>query len=911
MNSHGDPSSARGRAHVPGATDGREPDHAGNGSAASSGWPANVGAYAPRAAVPAGRASVGRASVGRATVGGIGTENNRHAQPTSLGRASVPGVGVASGRATVGRAAVRPVVPGGGFGVAGPGGVGPGGPGRPGGPGGPSGPGGAGGRGRNDPAALKRAKRRRLINWLAGGFAVFSMVAGGAVVGGTYYFENVPTPAQLKLPETTTLYYTDGQTQLAKLAEENRIQVPVGQILPYVKQAVISAEDRNFYQHGGVDYAGIARAAWNNFTGGETQGASTITQQYARHAANLTGVTYARKVREAVIASKLNSQYSKDEILGFYLNTIPFGRGAYGIEAAAKAYFGPNKSVIAKPGTPQAVTPAEAAVLAAVIKQPEPVAGGHPGYDPTRSPQAAALAKDRWNYVLDGMVQKHELDAVVRAKMVYPKVLKEDLSCIQGCGQKTPVGNVINYVKDEMQQMGICDSPQACSQALKTEGYKITTTVDPRIQKAAENATRRVKGSPMYGQPKNLMDALVAIDPSNGRVLAYYGGETGVGTDYAGLNYDGSGGHAPGSSFKIYTLAAALQAGKSVDSHWDATKTVDDNGTPTKRDDFVISNAGRTNLKCDNGGKWCTLEQAAIESYNVPFYWITKEIGAGKVVDAAKAAGVTHLWNQEKPFNPVDLTKIKSGDEVAPSKFGTQVGYGQYWITVLDHANGIATFANRGVYHKAHFIVKVEQNDHDTGKWKAIDSEKVKGEQRFVPEQVDDETSVLEKIPAHWGHRLEDGRPALGKTGTWELNSKSKENGDAWMIGATRQIAAAVWVGNVKDRLPIRDKNHVKVGGSGLPGDIWQQFMDEANRGLPEKAFPDRKGTGDVDSGNGVSPSPDGQKSPCIIPLFCPGDGNGNGNGGGGHRFPNPTPPPPAGGIGGGIQVSPSPTRRQ
>jgi membrane peptidoglycan carboxypeptidase len=267
----------------------------------------------------------------------------------------------------------------------------------------------------------------------------------------------------------------------------------------------------------------------------------------------------------------------------------------------------------------------------------------------------------------------------------------------------------------------------------------------------------------------------------------------------------------------------------------------------------------------------------------------------------------------------VDLTKVEAGD-VAPSKFFLQVGYGQYPITVLDHANGIATFANRGTFHKAHFVVKVEKKNQ-AGQWKPVDSEQVKGEQRFTPEQIDDLDSVLQKIPGANDVRLAGGREALGKTGTWELNAKSSANGDAWMVGGTPQVASAVWVGaeaKGKDgrmaRVAIKDKNGNNISGGSLPARIWKQFMDEASKGMEKQGFRDRKLTGDPDpeGATGVSPSPTTDK--CLIPLFCPGNGNGNGNHGGGNRLPyTPTSPEPTGGAGGGdgVRIAPSPTLRE
>jgi membrane peptidoglycan carboxypeptidase len=733
----------------------------------------------------------------------------------------------------------------------------------------------------------KRRRKTRQRNLIIAAFAVFIILAGGVVVGGTYYYDSVPAPQQLSLPESSSIYYADGKTQLAKLGEEkggNREYVPIAGVPKWVQDAVISAEDRNFYHHDGIDTRGIMRAAWNNLTGGETQGASTITQQYARAAAKLTGITYARKLREAVMASKLNQEYSKPQILEFYLNTIYMGRGAYGIQAAARAYF--NKTV-------DKLTPAEAAVLAAVIKQPEP-SDGFKGYDPTVNP---GPAKDRWTYVVDGMVKMGTISEADRAKIQYPPVQKKAAACVTAatCGVDTPVGNVVNYVASELAAMGIND--------LKAGGYRVTTTIDPKMQKAAEDAARHIKGSPMYGQPQKLMAALAAIDPTNGRVKAYYGGDKGTDYDYAGLNTNEKTGalegtHSPGSTFKIYTIAAALKDGISTESHWDALKLKDPDTGRT------LTNAGRDTSGSVSCAHWCSLEESAVQSYNVPFYWITKEIGAAKVVDAAKAAGVRVMT----PDNgvPVDLTKV-SGEQVAPSKFDTQVGFGQYGITVLDHANGMATFAADGIYHQAHFVLRVEKRGED-GKFKVLKGANEKGQRRFEEEQIDDLNAVLQKIPDHNNDDLSGNRPATGKTGTWQLGD-TKKNGDAWMIGATPQLASAVWIGTKGARQAIVDKNGKDIGGSALPADVWKAFMNDALKGTDVKTFPSAAHTGDPERGNGLKPQDQQQ---CFLPApFCPnnnGDGNNGGggrrggggnNGGGGVILPGGGLPP-GGGPGGG-----------
>ncbi|HEX6967201.1 MAG TPA: transglycosylase domain-containing protein [Micromonosporaceae bacterium] len=735
----------------------------------------------------------------------------------------------------------------------------------------------------NSPEAQRRAKRRRQLNMLIASFAVFIMLTGIGVVSFTWFATQVVLPSDLPLPLASTVYYRDGKTQLAKLGEVNRTFVKIEQIPDHVQKAVAAAEDRNFYRHSGVDYVGIIRAAWNNLTGGDRQGASTITQQYAKNAMNLQG-GYDRKVREAILASKLNDKYGKDEIMQHYLNTIYFGRGAYGIEAAAQAYFG--KSV-------DKLTVAEGAVLAAVIKQPNP-SDTHKGYDPAENPEGA---KERWQYVLNGMVSEGWLPAAERPTE-YPEVKPKNEGCAVGCGLDQPVGIIVKYIVQELAAMGLCDSLESCESDIKERGYRITTSIDKRIQSAAEAiAWRTKKGSLLEREPENLMAAVVAISPKNGQVLAYLGGGMSGGYDYAGKNLVNGqvvGGHPPGSTFKVYTLAAAVNERIHVESHWDAR----DYKVPGT--EITVRNAGRdVRRTCD---QWCTLEYSTIQSYNVPFYHVTTQIGPDKVVDMAKAAGITMMWNTADG-KPYDLTKV-SGKDVAPNPFFNVVGYGQYPVTVLDHTNGLATLANRGRYFKAHFVVSVEQKNMETGEWVKVGGEQLKGEQRIRPEVVDDVTSVLQQIPPKNGRALKGGRPAAGKTGTWELRQGSRDNGHAWMVGYTPQIAASVWVGNKEEQKPLKDRRGNTIGSNNLPSEIWERFMNEAHKGLKVERFPDRKGVGDPNAGNGTSPPPP-EPTPepgnnCLIPFFCPpdgGNGNGNGNGdgqqppgGGGGILPSPTP---------------------
>ncbi|MEU1687333.1 transglycosylase domain-containing protein [Micromonospora sp. NPDC005707] len=928
---YGDPSSSRGRAQIPGPNGEPGSPRNSHGNGWSSG---SEGAASARASVtPRGSASGGRASAGGAAGSASVGRPGRASVPISpapgvsgragAGRASVPispagpagraSVGAASvgsaGRASVGSAAVGGRASVGRAGFAG---------GGPGGPGGPTGPGSGGRSGRGgDPA---RAKKRRRMNMMIAGFAVFIMLAGMGVVGFTWYSQKVLLPEDTIPPLSTTIYDRTGKTAIAKIGDQNRQLVTIEQIPDWVQHAVAAAEDRNFYRHSGVDYKGIARAAWNNISGGDKQGASTITQQYARNAFdNLNQDTYGRKVKEAILASKLNDKYDKRVIMQHYLNVIYFGRGAYGIQAAAQTYF---KKDVSK------LTVAEAAVLAALIKQPEPSAT-HKGYDPAINQQAAL---DRWNYVINGMITEKWLDApqMPPHPTEYPtKTLqKPSKNNGGGFGIDTPYGNIVNYVSQELREMNLCTDNEAevtekrplCAKALSRGGYKITTTIDKKMQEAAVEAAQPTKkGSELNGHPKNLMAAVVSIDPKTGAVRAYYGGDNGTGTDYAGKNVDNgviSGGHSPGSSFKIYTLAAALKADISIKSRWKGSAF-----TP-KDTKFKVSNAGADRVSC---GDSCTLEISTLKSLNVPFYYITEQIGADKVLDMAKQAGVTTMWRTDtNPAKAYDLTKADPKD-LAPSPFFNVIGYGQYPITVLDHANGVATFANQGVYNKAHFVKLVQKQNPDTGKWDTVGGEKLKPQRRIDKDIVADVTSVLEQYPGQVNRRLDDGRKAAEKTGTWELGDPKHplDNGDAWMIGYTPQLATAVWVGNKGARKAIEDKNGNKISGAKMPGAIFQRFMNDALKGEEKVDFPPAAHVGKDEAGNGTAPPPEvplpgqpGQPGCDPLGLFCP-DGNGGNNGGnngggnnGGNTGPGlPPGPGNTGGRGGGLLPSTPPTR--
>jgi membrane peptidoglycan carboxypeptidase len=663
----------------------------------------------------------------------------------------------------------------------------------------------------------RKARRRRVLILIV----MSPILVGTGLAAAGYYVDSIPLPADLALPEATTVYYADGVTPIARLGAVNRTILKPDEINDAVKHAIVSAEDRSYWTNDGVDLRGVVRAAWNNVTGGETQGASTITQQYARIAAGLKGVTYARKAREAMLAWKIDRSYSKDEILAFYLNTVPFGRGAYGIEAAAETFFGKTARRTDPPD--RQVTVAEAMLLATLVKQPEPDPDdpkGRPGYDPARGGVAAANSVSRWEYVRTGMVQLGYLTPGDAAAVQYPSTVRglDETGDLQALDR--PTGLAVSHVLSELRQRDPFRGKPA--DYIDNGGFHIVTTLNPRIQAAAEAAAdvrRPTAPEAVRNQPADWQAALVAVEPGTGRVLAYYGGNSGTGADYAGWFYDASGAatgfgqHPPGSSFKVYDMAEALRQGISLSSHWDAPDTKE---FPNSARTFgtlagPVRNSSTAPCQPD-----CTLWESAVASLNVPFFDLTEHLGAANVVEMARRSGINSLWTEDG--RRVDLAP--AGTEFP---FTTEVGIGQYGVTVLDHANGMATFAAGGQAAPAHFVREVTH-----------DGERVYAEQLthtsigLTPEQVNELTWVLSRVPSA---QLGNGWDAAGKTGTWQADRSTTRNAHTWMAGYTGALAVAVWLGTTDGKALVTDTGDYAVYGSTHAAAIWRQFLTQALAG--------------------------------------------------------------------------------
>jgi membrane peptidoglycan carboxypeptidase len=603
--------------------------------------------------------------------------------------------------------------------------------------------------------------------------------------GMAYMIVDVPKPGDIRTNQVSTILASDG-SELAKIVppEGNRVDVNIDQIPVHVRDAVMAAEDRDFYSNPGFSFSGFARAAKNNVFGGDTQGGSTITQQYVKNAlvgsqrAGLGGVV--RKAKELVISTKMSSEWSKDQVMQSYLNIIYFGRGAYGIGAASKAYF--DKPV-------EQLTVADGALLAELIQQPSAL-------DPAVNLQGATA---RWNWVLDGMVDIGALKPADRAAQVFPPTVPPD----QARNQNQTTGP--NGLIERQVQKELLDLFDINEQTLNTEGLQVTTTIDPKAQAAAEDAVNKT----MDGQEPDVRAAVVSIDPKTGGVKAYYGGTDAQGFDFA------QAGLPTGSSFKVFALVAALEQGIGLGYQVDSS--------PVEVNGIKI-----TNVEGEGCGT-CNIAEALKRSLNTVYYRLMLKLknGPSDVAKAAHEAGIADS------FPGVDHTLSEDGKGGPPNN---GIVLGQYQTRVLDMASAYATIAASGVYHRPHFVQKVVNADGQV--LFDASTQDNSGEQRIDKAVADNVTAAMQPI-AGWsnGHNLAGGRPSAAKTGTNQLGD-TDANRDAWMVGFTPSLSTAVWVGTTEGTKPLVNKWGSPVYGSGLPSDIWKNTMDGALKGTDNESFP-------------------------------------------------------------------------
>ncbi|MHA6625578.1 transglycosylase domain-containing protein [Pseudonocardia sichuanensis] len=687
-------------------------------------------------------------------------------------------------------------------------------------------PAGAGRRRHSRPptAAQRRAGRLRLLRRALLGVAATVVLGPLLAFAVGYLAFSVPNPDEAVNNQVALVSYADG-SPLARLVPEegNRIKVPLEQVPLHVRHAVLAAEDRTFYSNPGFDLTGILRAAWNQLRGGEG-GGSTVTQQFVKKALVGDEQTLWRKYKEVILAVKISQERSKDEILADYLNTIYLGRGAYGVQSAAQAYF--RKDV-------QELTPTEGALLAGLIQSPS-------RWDPAVSPERAV---ERWTFVLDGMLAQGWLTPAERAGAQFPQTAAR--RSLPGGVPTDSRGHIVTAVTAELEELGFTE------QNIAQEGLRITTTVDPRRQQLAVDAAHAA----LEGQPVNLRSAMVAIDPATGGVLAYYGGDNGLGLDYAQVR------KLAGSTFKPFVVLAGLLEEPPVG----LGEVFDGEELPGLRN--------AAGADCDE----CDLKQAMTVSNNVVFHTLARQVGPEAVAAAARAAGITA---------PLD-------DPTAGIALGNKE------VSALELASAYATIAAGGVWRQPHLVASVVTTDD-----RVLYDAATEGERRFPERVARNVVEAMVDVAEHDDLTLPGGRPVAAKTGTVQSRFEG-ENNDAWMSGFTPSLASAVWMGTDMNS-PIRTARGTPIQGSSLPGDVWQEFMSEALEDAPLEQFPPFRPIGEPPSPLGPNEEPEPEQvttPPAPAPGFPPPGAPPEG------PAATPAPEPPFDDDGPGLFEDPDPDR--
>jgi membrane peptidoglycan carboxypeptidase len=631
----------------------------------------------------------------------------------------------------------------------------------------------------------KKRQRRLLPSWklVAWVFALgFLGVVG--VVAVAYVTTDIPTPNAFATQQSTTYYYADGTTPITTEGEQNRVIVPLSKVPQHVQHAVIAAENRSFYEDSGISPTGIVRAAINNLRGtGGTQGGSTITQQYAKNYYLTQERSWERKIREIFLSVKLDRQYTKDQILQDYLNTIYFGRGAYGIQAAAQTYFGVDVDQL---------TVDQGAVLAQVIRAPS-------YYDPETDPQRAEA---RFRYVLSGMAEQGWLGGVDPATVPFPAIRTKAESKGAGLGGQT--GYLWQAARQDLLAKGALTEED-----LLKGGYRVITTFEKPKQEAAVEAVEGTLDELQADTP-DVHAALAAVRPGDGAVVAAYGGR-----DFVTQGYNDAlqGTVQAGSTFKPFTLAAALENGIGLRSRFNGENEqtfegyLGDDGEPKPVLNFDDASFGNIDLI-----------RATANSVNTVYVQLALEVGPDKVLDAAQRAGIP---------------ETTGGLLSSPS-----VTLGPSSPHPIDMASAYATFAAQGMRTEPYVVSSITTYDGaSVWSWKPeplrVFDEGVTADLTYAMQQV------VEQGSGKTARALD--RPVAGKTGT------SQENKSAWFAGFTPQLSAAVALFRGSEGTEVSLEGvggRRSVTGGSFPTTIWTDFMEAALADEEVLEFPDPEWVG-------------------------------------------------------------------
>jgi penicillin-binding protein 1A len=625
----------------------------------------------------------------------------------------------------------------------------------------------------------RRQKRRRPLLIL---LLVLALLLVGATVaggGGVYAFGSSCDLASLhevRIGQNSFVYAADGSLLGAIPAERNRQVVPLAKVSPWMPKATVAIEDRRFYSHGGIDPQGIARAVVADIRARKVvQGGSTITQQLVRNLYISNEQTVQRKLKEACLAIKLNDAWSKQRILQAYLNQVYYGNLAYGIEAASQTYF-------SKPA--RALNLREAALLAGLTQAPS-------AYNPFVDTGKALARRDAVLRAMrdQGVITQEQYDWAVSARTLQlrPGRLYKDI--------REPY--FFGYVRDQLVR-------RYGAETVRSGGLSVYTTILPRWQRAAQEA---IRGTLNY--PDDPAAAVISIDPANGAIRAMTAVVPGRSNNQFNLLSQAR--RQPGSTFKTFVLAAAIDKGIDPDTSSYVSAPFTYRPTPTGN--------------CEDGSWWCvhtydssyggwtTISRATLRSDNAVYAQLTLDVGPDKVGEMARKLGVRSPLEIDGHYVPA-------------------MGLGSVAVSPLDMASAYATLAAGGVYSEPTAIRKVvlpngkEDTKAGWGRPKRV---------RVISDGVAWKvTQILQdNVRYGTGTRANFGRPAAGKTGTTDKHA------DAWFVGYTPDLATAVWMGYQAGEIPMESVHGIAVSGGSFPAEIWRLMMEQTIGLRPVRDFPD------------------------------------------------------------------------
>ena len=694
------------------------------------------------------------------------------------------------------------------------------------------------------------------------------MLAGAAGVG--VLFVQTELPEVEALTQSSYFCASDveagrcrAQNAMARIQAEGdgeRVNVSLEDMPQVLIDAVIAVEDRDFFEHRGVDPIGIARALYQDVRGSEvTQGGSTITQQYVKTAFDLTREkSVTRKINEAVLSVKLEQEMSKEEILEGYLNTIYFGRGAYGVGAAAEAYFGKDVRNIGLPA---------ASFLAGLIRAPNLA-------EPTKHPEEAAR---RRSTTLGAMEDEGYITAEQVARVEDIPLAKPHIKPFNGVklvdtrrGGRSGAQYVTNYVSEELLRLGFSE------QEITSGGLRVYTSLHYEMQQAAWDAVTST-----LTEPNDPDAALVAVDDQGliramvGNRKPYKPGKEGSENNLAvrGL---GSQGRQTGSAAKPLALADAVRRNYSLESRYDAPAEVE---IPFE--------------KCPNYNE----DTKEPEPWTPENYSDASE-GVMDLVDATRLSSNTAYAQLIADLGPEGMAQLANelgvGGEKGVGDPGCAMVLGTALATPVEMAGVYSTFANRGVYRQPEIITRVEQVDEE-GEPTVLYERQVTEKRVLTQAQADLVNHTLQTvIQSGTGTAADIGKPAAGKTGT------GQEYKDAWFAGYVPRLTAVVWMGDAKDNTPMEGVHGLTgVTGGSLPAEIWRRFMEVATVGMDDgfvepSAEALEAGTV-INEGVLLTPDETTTTRPEITLPDRPGPTvplPGRGGGGGGPPTPTTTQPP-------------------